>query len=168
LFLKPQIRNYYINHADTVGCIENYSEHRSNHSRQKMFPQPNTPTAFRMTVSTYEKYIIGDLSRWAHTQHMWSCYNLCMFSRIIFDANDYIFQQAVTCNKIQTRFRLNPSIKKFCNTKNHDWYLVSSTQLFVQSLGTNRAGSYPAFQRSIFGSESAQSDGNCLDFLQQC
>jgi len=43
--------------------MENYSEYRSNHSRQKMFPHSNTPMAFRMTVSTCEKYMIGLLSR---------------------------------------------------------------------------------------------------------
>jgi len=43
--------------------MENYSEHRSNHSGQKMFPHSNTPMPFRMTVSTCEKYMIGVLSR---------------------------------------------------------------------------------------------------------
>jgi len=43
--------------------MENYSEHGSNHSGQKMFPHSNTPMPFRMTVSTCEKYMIGVLSR---------------------------------------------------------------------------------------------------------
>jgi 23S rRNA A1618 N6-methylase RlmF len=82
----------------------------------------------------------------------------------MFDANDYIFQQAVTCNQLQTRYGLNARKKSLHHT--NSLLIFGLHYTFFGSLVIITAGSIPEFQRPSLGSYKAIPTRNCSGFRQ--